>query len=100
MSCGWIRTFFTQRKKGPAGQVCSGVILKFSKILPDYLLAGASAIQIGTANFYNPNVYLDVLEGIKDYMKVQGFQKIEDFDKIQAFEPVRVPAVFFVGGGD
>ncbi len=45
----------------------------------EYLLAGASAIQIGTANFYNPKVYLNVLDGIKDYMKEQGFQKIQDF---------------------
>jgi len=45
----------------------------------EYLLAGASAIQIGTANFTDPRVYQKVLEGIKDYMTEEGMEKIEDF---------------------
>lgn len=45
----------------------------------EYLLAGASAIQIGTANFTDPGVYLKVLQGIKDYMKHNEMNKIADF---------------------
>lgn len=35
----------------------------------EFLLAGATAIQIGTANFVEPTVTIDVLNGIKAYMK-------------------------------
>lgn len=45
----------------------------------EYLLAGASAIQIGTANFTDPRVYKKVLEGIKTYMAEQGMNNISDF---------------------
>ena len=45
----------------------------------EYLLAGASALEIGTANFVQPDVSVKVLEGIQDYMKENGFTKISDF---------------------
>ncbi len=45
----------------------------------EYLLAGASAIQVGTANFIDPNTPITVLEGIKDYMINNGLTKISDF---------------------
>jgi dihydroorotate dehydrogenase (NAD+) catalytic subunit len=45
----------------------------------EYLLAGASAIQIGTANFVDPDVSSKVLQGIIEYMKEAGFSKISDF---------------------
>jgi dihydroorotate dehydrogenase (NAD+) catalytic subunit len=34
----------------------------------EFLLAGATAISIGTANFINPKVSLEILEGIKKYL--------------------------------
>jgi dihydroorotate dehydrogenase (NAD+) catalytic subunit len=45
----------------------------------EYFLAGASAIQVGTANFINPNAPIEILEGIKDYMKAENFNSIKDF---------------------
>ncbi len=45
----------------------------------EYLLAGASALQIGTANFIDPDTSGKVLEGIKEYMKEAGFSSIRDF---------------------
>lgn len=44
-----------------------------------YLLAGASAIQIGTANFIDTTIPESTLAGIQDYMKNQGFTSIKDF---------------------
>jgi len=44
-----------------------------------YLLAGASAIQIGTANFVNPETALSVLKGIEEYAYSKGFNCIKDF---------------------
>ncbi|GAB4291515.1 MAG: dihydroorotate dehydrogenase [Myxococcota bacterium] len=35
----------------------------------EFILAGASAIQIGTANFFNPKIALDVIEGLKNHLK-------------------------------
>lgn len=45
----------------------------------EYLLAGASALQIGTANFVDPDTSGNVLSGIIKYMDDNGFTKISDF---------------------
>jgi dihydroorotate dehydrogenase (NAD+) catalytic subunit len=42
----------------------------------EFLLAGASAISIGTANFVNPEVSMEVLDGIKGYMKENDYTDI------------------------
>ena len=39
----------------------------------EFLLAGASAVSVGTANFHNPAVTMEVIDGIEDYMKKNGF---------------------------
>lgn len=44
----------------------------------EYFIVGARAVQIGTANFINPKVSLEVLEGIKAYLKTHGFEDIND----------------------
>ena len=43
-----------------------------------FLLAGASAIQIGTANFIDPTVTVKVAEGIDDYLNRHGFKSVTD----------------------
>jgi len=40
----------------------------------EYLIAGARAIQIGTANFYAPDTALKVIEGIRDYCRSKRLQ--------------------------
>lgn len=44
----------------------------------EFLLAGASAIQIGTANFMDPTTPVKVLEGIEAYMNRHSMQRISD----------------------
>ena len=44
----------------------------------EFLLAGATAIQIGTANFIDPTVSIKVLEGIEDYLKRHNFSSVND----------------------
>ncbi len=44
----------------------------------EFFLAGASAIQIGTANFIDPAIGLKVIRGIEDYMKRHGFNNVSD----------------------
>lgn len=45
----------------------------------EHVMAGASAIQVGTANFYEPLTPLNILEGIQNFMRSQG---IEDFKEL------------------
>ena len=44
----------------------------------EFLLAGASAVSVGTANFHNPAVTLEVIDGIEAYMKKNGFENVKD----------------------
>ena len=44
----------------------------------EYFLAGAAAIQVGTANFYSPRAPLDVLEGLEKFLKKRRFSGIRD----------------------
>jgi dihydroorotate dehydrogenase (NAD+) catalytic subunit len=44
----------------------------------EFFIAGASAIEIGTANFVNPRATMDVLEGIEAYMKQNNIDRLSD----------------------
>ena len=44
----------------------------------EFLLAGATAIEIGTANFLDPAVTVKVAEGINDYLERHGFSSVKD----------------------
>ena len=44
----------------------------------EFLLAGATAIQIGTANFIDPTVSIKVIDGISDYLDRHGYQSVKD----------------------
>jgi dihydroorotate dehydrogenase (NAD+) catalytic subunit len=44
----------------------------------EFMLAGASAIQVGTANFVDPAVTVKIIEGIKDYMQRHKIDDVND----------------------
>lgn len=44
----------------------------------EFLLAGASAVSVGTANFFNPLATVEVAEGIESYMKQYGFEHVSE----------------------
>ena len=44
----------------------------------EFLLAGATAVQIGTANFIDPAITVKVAEGIDDYLNRHGFTSVKD----------------------
>ena len=44
----------------------------------EFMLAGASAIQIGTANFIDPCVTIKVIDGINDYLDRHGFKSVKE----------------------
>ena len=44
----------------------------------EFMLAGATAIQIGTANFIDPAITVKVAEGINDYLERHGYSSVRD----------------------
>ena len=48
----------------------------------EFIMAGASAVQVGTANLTNPQAALDVLEGIEQFMRARGIQSLKDITGI------------------
>jgi dihydroorotate dehydrogenase (NAD+) catalytic subunit len=53
---------------------CGGITS--AKDALEFIMAGATAIQVGTANFANPRVSLDVLEGMEEYTGKEGVKDI------------------------
>lgn len=56
---------------GMGGITCANDALEF-------ILAGATAVSVGTANFRNPMTTLEVVEGIEEYMRSQGVKDIRE----------------------
>jgi len=44
----------------------------------EFMLAGASAIQVGTANFIDPTVTMKIVDGIEEYMRRHGVSDINE----------------------
>jgi dihydroorotate dehydrogenase (NAD+) catalytic subunit len=44
----------------------------------EFLLAGASAVQIGTANFIDPSISEKVIDGIEEYLNRHGFASVQE----------------------
>ncbi|WP_461810123.1 dihydroorotate dehydrogenase [Faecalimonas sp.] len=44
----------------------------------EFILAGATAVAVGTANFINPSVTMEIAEGIEQYMERYHFENIKD----------------------
>ena len=42
----------------------------------EFLLAGATAVEVGTYNFVDPTATIKIIEGIEDYMRQHGFSDI------------------------
>jgi len=55
---------------------CGGITTGSDAI--EFIMAGASAVQVGTASFANPRAPLDVLEGIEEFMRKEGIDNLTD----------------------
>ena len=44
----------------------------------EYFLAGAAAVQVGTANFYDPKAPLHILIGLGKFLKAKGLRSVRD----------------------
>ena len=48
----------------------------------EFIMAGASAIQVGTANFVNPRVTIEIIDGLVDYCRRHGVERLMDLKGI------------------
>jgi dihydroorotate dehydrogenase (NAD+) catalytic subunit len=44
----------------------------------EFLMAGATAVQVGTANFYNPRAIPEVLTGLRDWLAREGISDVRE----------------------
>ncbi|MBR4803627.1 MAG: nitronate monooxygenase, partial [Bacteroidales bacterium] len=44
----------------------------------EFLMAGATAVQIGTANFLDPTVTIKVIDGLQDYLNRHNIKDINE----------------------
>lgn len=44
----------------------------------EFMLAGASAVQVGTASFVNPRAVAEVIEGLAEYVREQGLRSVRE----------------------
>ena len=44
----------------------------------DFIMAGASMVSVGTANFYNPYASLEIVEGIEEYLQQNAISNIDE----------------------
>ena len=44
----------------------------------EFLLAGASAVQVGTAAMVNPLVMIEIIQGIEQYLREQGYSSVKE----------------------
>jgi dihydroorotate dehydrogenase (NAD+) catalytic subunit len=72
-----VRMVWQVAKKVPLPIIGMGGIVTGEDAL-EFILAGASAVAVGTANFMNPLATLEVLSGIENVMAEQGVGNIKD----------------------
>ena len=44
----------------------------------EFIMAGATAVSVGTANFFNPYATVQIAEGIENFMKQHGVEDIHE----------------------
>lgn len=55
---------------------CGGIMTAADAV--EFLMAGASAVQVGTATFTNPRAPLEVLDGLEAVLKARGITRLAD----------------------
>lgn len=44
----------------------------------EFLMAGASAVQVGTASFVNPRAMVDIIDGVADWLQARGVEDLKE----------------------
>jgi dihydroorotate dehydrogenase (NAD+) catalytic subunit len=77
--------------------IASGGIMTATDAI-EYLMAGASAVQVGTATFTNPRAPLDILEGIESWLAAEGIDDIREIIGAARTTPIAAHRVATVAG--
>ena len=64
----------------------------------EFIIAGATAVQVGTANFVNPAVTVAIVDGIADYLRNHGIARLQDLVGRILTDAAPVPAGTPAGG--
>lgn len=48
----------------------------------EFIMVGCQLVQVGTANFINPNVMVEIAEGMENYLKENNFKSIDEIRNI------------------
>ncbi len=72
-----VRMVYQAAKAVKLPVIGMGGIMKAEDAL-EFLMAGATMVAVGTANFINPRATLDVIEGIEVFMNEQGIGDIQE----------------------
>src|SRR5512135_2437636 len=54
----------------------------------EFMMAGATAVAVGTANFYAPHTALEVIDGIREFMQRHGVQDVRELVGAVKAEPI------------
>lgn len=76
-----VRMVWQTAKRVKIPVVGLGGIMNASDAL-QFIMAGASAVQVGTANFVDPAVTMKIIDGIEDYCLRHGFSDIQEIKGI------------------
>ncbi len=72
-----IRMVWETRQKVKIPIIGMGGIMDTAGAL-EFILAGATAVSVGTANFINPKATLEIIEGLKGYLKANRIESISE----------------------
>lgn len=61
--------------------------ITFAEDALEFLIVGAKAVQVGTANFVNPRVTLEIIAGLESYLRDQGLVDINQVIGTLIFPP-------------
>jgi len=73
-----LRLVHTIRRAMDVPIIASGGIFTPEDAL-EYLMVGATAVQVGTANFVKPDIMVDIVDGIERFMLQEQIEDINDF---------------------
>ncbi|MFA5335417.1 MAG: dihydroorotate dehydrogenase [Candidatus Omnitrophota bacterium] len=72
-----LRMVWETSKKVKVPIIGIGGIMDYKDAL-EFIIAGASAVQVGTANFVNPSAAIEIIDGIEKYMRGKKIKKIKE----------------------
>lgn len=72
-----LRMVYEVCKKVMIPVIGIGGISNYEDVI-EFIMAGATAVQIGTANFINPYSALNIIKDLESYMEKEGIKKLEE----------------------